>query len=148
MAFDAQALDEEGWVKLPVGAFSRAIGPSWALERDGKVMVGVLFDDLTANENIGIVHGGAMLTFADIAMGYITSHSIGKDHCATVQMQYQFAGAVQCGEFCTCEAELVRKTSQLVFVRGLMKVGERIVGSVDAVFKVLHQDQVTGLKSG
>jgi len=148
MAFDAGALEADGWIKLPIGPFSRVIGQSWALERDGKVLIGVLFDDLTANENIGIVHGGAMLTFADISMGYITSRSIGKDLCATVQLQYQFAAAVQCGQFCICEAELVRKTSQLVFVRGLMKVEGRIVGSADAVFKILHQAQVAGLKAG
>ncbi|MDG2003555.1 MAG: PaaI family thioesterase [Novosphingobium sp.] len=148
MEFDIEALEAEGWEKLPIGPFSRTIGQSWSLERDGKVLVGVLFDAITANENIGIVHGGAMLTFADISMGYITAESIGKDHCATVQLQYQFAGAVQVGEFCICEAELVRKTKQLVFARGLMKVGDRIVGSADAVFKVLHQEQVTSLKAG
>jgi acyl-coenzyme A thioesterase PaaI-like protein len=148
MGFDVEALEASGWERLPIGPFSRAIGQSWALERDGEVLVGVLFDDMTANENIGIVHGGAMLTFADISMGYITSTSIGVDHCATVQLQYQFAGAVQVGEFCICRPELVRKTRQLVFVRGLMTVEDRIVGSVDAVFKVLHQDQVAGLKAG
>ena len=148
MAFDMEALEAEGWIKLPIGPFSRSIGQSWALERNGEVRVGVLFEDITANENIGIVHGGAMMTFADIAMGYITSYSIGKEHCATVQLQYQFAGAVQVGEFCICEAELVRKTSQLAFVRGLMKVEERTVGSVDAVFKVLHEAQAAGLKAG
>jgi len=146
MAFDAEALEAEGWEKLPIGPFSRAIGQSWAIHRGDEVLVGVLFDEITANENIGIVHGGAMMTFADIAMGYISSYSLGKDHCATVQLQYQFAGAVQVGEFCICETELVRKTRQLVFSRGLMKVGGKIVGSVDAVFKVLHAAQVTGLK--
>jgi len=148
MAFDVEALEAEGWTKLPIGPFSRAIGQSWALHRDGRVLVGVLFDDITANENIGIVHGGAMMTFADIAMGYIASHSIGKDHCATAQLQYQFAGAVQVGQFCICEAELVRKTRQLVFVRGLMTVEGRNVGSVDAVFKVLEAAQIGRLKAG
>lgn len=148
MAFDIAALEAEGWEKLPIGPFSRAIGQSWAIHRGDRVLAGVLFDPMTANENIGIVHGGAMLTFADIAMGYITAHSLGRDHCATVQMNYQFVGAVQVGEFCVCEAELVRKTRQLVFARGLMKVGERIVGSADAVFKVLGAAQVAGLKAG
>ena len=148
MAFDAEALEAEGWEKLPIGPFSRAIGQSWAIHRDGAILVGVLFDDMTANENIGIVHGGAMLTFADIALGYVTGHAIGRDHCVTVQMNYQFAGAVQVGQFCVCEAELVRKTKQLVFSRGIMKVGERIVGAADGVFKVLHVNQVTGLKAG
>jgi acyl-coenzyme A thioesterase PaaI-like protein len=147
MAFDEESLEAEGWMKLPIGPFSRTIGQSWTLERDGKMLVGVLFDELTTNENIGIVHGGAMLTFADIAMGYITARSIDNDLCATVQLQYQFAGAVQVGEFCVCEAELVRKTRQLVFSRGLMKVEGRTVGAADAVFKVLEAAQAAGLKA-
>lgn len=148
MAFDAEALEAEGWEKLPIGPFSRTIGQSWAIHRDGRIYVGVLFDDFVANENFGIVHGGAMLTFADIALGYVTGHSIGRDSCVTVQMSYQFAGAVQLGQFCVCEGELVRKTSSLVFSRGIMKVGERIVGAADGVFKVVHPEQVKGLKAG
>jgi len=148
MAFDVEALEAEGWVKLPIGPFSRTVGQSWGRTIDGRTQVGVLFDAITANENFGIVHGGAMLTFADIAMGYMTSEAIGMDQCATVQLNYQFASAVQVGQFCICEAELVRKTSQLVFSRGMMKVGERIVGSVDAVFKVIHLEQAARLKAG
>jgi acyl-coenzyme A thioesterase PaaI-like protein len=135
MVFNGESLEADGWMKLPIGPVSRAIGQSWTLERDGKVLV-------------GIVHGGAMLTFADIAMGYITARSIDKDLCATVQLQYQFAGAVQVGQFCNCEAELVRKTRQLVFSRGLMKVEGRTVGAADAVFKILEAAQVAGLKAG
>lgn len=148
MAFNVAALEAEGWEKLPVGPFSRSIGQSWAIHRGGAIEVGVLFDDLVANENFGIVHGGAMLTFADIALGYVTGSSIGGDSCVTVQMNYQFAGAVQIGQFCICEGELVRKTKQLVFARGIMKVEDRIVGSADGVFKIVHAGQVTGLKAG
>jgi uncharacterized protein (TIGR00369 family) len=148
MAFDVESLEAEGWVKLPIGPFSRAIGQSWARERNGKVEVGVLFDEFTANENIGVVHGGAMMTFADIAMGYVSATAIGKDHCVTAQMQYQFAGVARVGDFAICEAEVVRKTSQLVFSRGLIKVEGRNVGAVDAVFKVLHHEQVGRLKAG
>ncbi len=148
MAFDVEALEAEGWEKLPIGPFSRSIGQSWANHREGRLLVGVLFDDLVANENFGIVHGGAMLTFADIALGYVTGHSIGNESCVTVQMNYQFAGAVQTGQFCICEGELVRKTSQLVFARGIMKVGERIVGSADGVFKVVNSELAAGLKAG
>jgi acyl-coenzyme A thioesterase PaaI-like protein len=118
------------------------------IHRNGAIQVGVLFDDVVANENFGIVHGGAMLTFADIALGYVTGSSIGGDSCVTVQMNYQFAGAVQIGQFCTCEGELVRKTRQLVFARGIMKVEARIVGAADGVFKIVQREQVTGLKAG
>lgn len=148
MAIDEQALAAEGWVAVPVGPFSRSIGQTWAREHDGHTEVAVLIDDHTANENMGIVHGGAMLTFADIALGYTTAAALGNAQCATAQLQYQFAGAAHIGDFVVCEAEVVRKTSQLVFVRGLMKVEGRTIGAADAVFKVLDLAKMGKIKAG
>jgi hypothetical protein len=41
------------------------------------------------------------------------------------------------GQLITCEPEVVRKTSSLVFVRGLIKADGEVVGSVDGIFKAL-----------
>lgn len=148
MTVTEESLRAEGWAHLPTAAFSGAIGPSFARDHQGVTQVGVLAGEMTANENIGIVHGGAILTFADIAMGYAVAHALGNAHCATAQLQYQFAGAARLGEFIVCEPEIVRKTSQLVFVRGLMRVGERTIGSADAIFKVLDEAKLGKLKAG
>lgn len=148
METDVQALEAEGWAAVPVGPFSRSIGQIWSREHVGRTQVAVLIDAFTANENMGIAHGGAMLTFADIALGYASGQATGNAHFATAQLQYQFAGAVQVGEFVICDVELVRQTSQLIFVRGLMTVEGRTIGAADAVFKVLDQAKMAKLKAG
>jgi hypothetical protein len=43
---------------------------------------------------------------------------------------------------------VVRKTSQLVFVRGLIEAGGRTVASADGVFKLLEPEKVDRLKAG
>ena len=148
MAITEASLLAEGWSRIPTGAFSSSIGPSFARDDEGKIRVGVLVGPDTANENIGIVHGGAILTFADIAMGYAVAQALGNAHCATAQLQYQFAGAARLGEFIICEPEIVRKTSQLVFARGLMRIDQRTIGAADAIFKVLDQVKLGRLKAG
>lgn len=148
MEFDEQALIAEGWDKLPVGPFSRCIGQTYGWTRDGEIKVGVLIDPFTANENFGIAHGGAMMTFADISLGYATGQVVGGSQFVTAQLQYQFAGAARVGDFVVCIAEIVRKTSQLVFVRGLMTSGERTIGAADAVFKLVDVERAGRLKAG
>ena len=41
------------------------------------------------------------------------------------------------GEFITCTPELVRRSRQLIFMRGLLCAGERTLASADGIWKVL-----------
>jgi acyl-coenzyme A thioesterase PaaI-like protein len=48
-----------------------------------------------------------------------------------------FVGAVKPGEFLECDAEVVRITRSLVFIRGIVRVGDRQVLAADGVWKIL-----------
>lgn len=133
---DYASLEADGWKRLPTRVFSAAIGPTWVKGEPGNRMVGLLSDERNANDHMANVHGGALMTFADIALGVAVVDVIGEPNCATTQLQYQFAGAVSIGSLIICEPEVIRRTSQLVFVRGLIKVDDKVVGSTDAIFKV------------
>lgn len=134
---DETVLEADGWVRLPTAHFSAAIGSTWMKGDVGARTVGLLAGEVTRNDHMGTVHGGALMTFADIALGVVTVDAIGAPSCATAQLQYHFAAAAPTGSFITCEPELVRKTSQMVFARGLVKADGKVVGSADAIFKVL-----------
>ena len=41
------------------------------------------------------------------------------------------------GEFAEIEVEIVRATRSLVFLRGVMRVGDRVVATADGVWKIL-----------
>ena len=73
---------------------------------------------------------------------------IGSANCATVQLQFQFASAARADSFITCHPEVVRKTSQLVFMRGLIEADSRAVGAADAIFKILEPEKMEKLRSG
>ena len=142
-------LKAEGWRKLPAVRYTAAIGPSWVKLLDGRPIVGLEALEHLGNDNLGIVHGGAIMTFADMALGCGVAHALGgKAIFVTAQMNVYFTAAAKVGEFITCQAEVVRKTSSLVFVRGLIEAGGRTVASADGMFKLLDDGKMAGMKAG
>ena len=126
-----------GWLRLPTVSFSASIGPTWVKGEAGRRTIALVANAGIVNDYGLIVHGGAMMTFADMALGMGASDALDGGHLVTVQLQYQFAGGVKLGQLITGEPELVRRTSSLVFVRGLFKADGEIVGSAEGVFKAL-----------
>lgn len=146
---DAATLQADGWRRLPVVRYTAAIGVSWSKLLDGRPIVGLPAEEHLANDNLGIVHGGAIMTFADIALGCGTAHATGgQAHFVTAQMQVYFTAAAQVGDFITCHPEVVRKTSSLIFIRGLIEASGRTVASVDGMFKLLDAAKFAGMKAG
>lgn len=145
---DSATLAAEGWQRLPTKEFSALIGESWMKGPPGARTICLVADSRAQNDHMGILHGGALMTFVDIAFGCAVADALGGAHCVTAQLQYHFVAATQPGELITCEPEVVRRTSQMVFVRGLVKSGDRTVGSGDAIFKVLEPDKFKAVKAG
>lgn len=140
--------ESSGWTRLATDEYSGSLGTLWISGEPGSRRVGLQGNPGHANGNLGVVHGGVMLGFADVALGCAVADALGGTFCATAQLQYQFAGAARIADFIVCEPELVRKTSQMVFVRGLMMVEDRVVGSADAIFKVLDPEKMKRIKQG
>lgn len=130
-------LKAAGWHRLPTKQFSTAIGATWIRGEQGAREVAVFTTAAIANDHMGMVHGGALMTFADMALGIAAAEAIGGAYMATAQLQFHFTSAAPIGALLTCKPELVRQTSQLLFVRGLFEADGRTVGMADAMFKVL-----------
>lgn len=128
----------QGWSALPTRAFSAAIGTLWARGEPGAREVCLPCSDAVANDHMGMVHGGALMTFADIALGVAVVDAIGGPNCSTAQLQYHFAAGVKVGSLLLCTPEVVRRTRRMVFTRGLFRVGEETVGSADAIYNVFE----------
>lgn len=130
-------LEADGWERLATSAFSAAIGPTWRKGPPGGRTVALLAHAGIVNDYGTVVHGGALMTFADIALGVGAADAITGQSYVTVQLQYQFAGGVPIDSLITCAPELVRKTSQLAFLRGLIQADGETVGSAEGIFKAL-----------
>lgn len=130
------AIDKEAWHPLRMGDVTEFIGP-YVRRRTAKGYVyGFQTDDRHANIN-GIIHGGMLVTFADQALGSTVYESLGKRRGVTAQLNCMFVGAVKPGEFLECDAEVIRITRSLVFIRGIVRVGDRQVLAADGVWKIL-----------
>ena len=135
---DAATLKADGWRWIDAHGFSSVVGSIWLTGSGEDLLVGMLSEHRHANENMGTVHGGVLMTFADIAFGCAVAEAIGGVHCATVQLQVQFVAGPTVGDFITCRPEVVRRTKVLVFLRGLITAEERVVASADAMFRVFE----------
>ena len=135
MAMDHGAAPE-GWVLYPTKAFGSHVGPFYMPPGGGTAQCGFVADGRHGNKR-GVVHGGMLATAFDVALGNAAWEAGGGRPCATVQLNVQFLGAVQLGEFAVVEAEVVRTTRSLVFLRGVMRVGAKGVAMADGVWKIL-----------
>ena len=98
---------------------------------------GFLADHRHGNKR-GVVHGGMLATAFDVALGNAGWHAAAQRPCATVNLNVQFIGALKLGEFAFIHAEIVKATRSMVFLRGTMKVGDRIIATADGVWKILE----------
>jgi uncharacterized protein (TIGR00369 family) len=135
---DPVQLKSAGWTTIEVGGFSGQVGLLWVHGTGADSKVGFFAEARHTNNHIGTVHGGALMTFADIALGYAVVQALGASNCATAQLQTHFVAAAKSGDFISCKPEVIRRSSQLVFMRGLIAVGEKTIASVDGIWKVLE----------
>ncbi len=124
------------WEVQKTQAFGTYVGPIYRpVDGDG-LTFGFFADERHANKR-GVTHGGMLATAFDIALGNASWAAAKQQPSATVQLTIQYVGALQLGEFAIITAEVVRATRSLVFVRGVMTVGDRIIATADGVWKIL-----------
>ncbi len=126
----------EGWVLRPTKAFATHVGPFYVPPDSDDTTCGFRADERHGNKR-GVVHGGMLATAFDVALGNASWNAAGQQPCATVQLNVHFIGALQLGEFAQMRAEVMKTTRSLVFLRGTMHVGDRLVATADGVWKIL-----------
>jgi uncharacterized protein (TIGR00369 family) len=130
----------QGWM-MRSGTISTLVGPFWERRVDGDIQIGIVCDARHDNGR-GNMHGGLLMTLADMGMG-AAIRSAGDDfQCATVQLDVAFLQTVSIGDFVTTECRIQHKTNRMVFVSGALKTGEKTVASAQGVFKLLAKTGV------
>ena len=143
---DPAQLEAEGWACLSGTHFNAAAGPYWVRTDAGVRQVGLLGQAQHGNGHVGTIHGAVLMALADIALGMGVVDTRGTRDCVTLQLQLQFAAAAPIGSFLVCRPELVRSTSQIVFMRGLIRTGERTVASADGIWKLLSAEKLAAIR--
>ena len=127
----------EGWRVMRDSAMPAAIGDPWSKRIDGKWYYGMLTNETLTNPE-GAVHGGILITFADHCLGMFAWEAAQRSQCVTIQLNTHFLAAVMPGDFVALDGEVTRATRGLVFVRGVLRVGERQVVAVDGIWRILR----------
>ncbi|MEZ0168007.1 PaaI family thioesterase [Microvirga sp. TS319] len=125
-----------GWEALSDDGYIGLVGPIWQ-KPDGNGMRFAFLADSKHRNRLGIVHGGMIMTFADRVLG-MTAHSAigGKPH-ATIQLDVHFVAAIQIGQLVEARADVVRRTRDLIFMKGDLVVDGRIVATANGIWKIL-----------
>ena len=110
----------EGWtMQSHANTFSGRAGPFYFRKEGGKAGVGFFAESHHANMG-GVIHGGALLTLADVALWDICRREIGVFKGVTVTMNAEFVGAGPVGGFIEASGEMVKSGRKLMFARGLI----------------------------
>lgn len=136
-----ESLKAEGWESVELPGFSGVAGPFWMRVVDGRRSLGLIIEDRHCNSHLGTVHGGLVMTFADMGLGVAVGDELGHNRVATISLQTQFISVARVGELISCKAEIIRASKQIVFVRGFILADERIVASAEGMWKVMELRQ-------
>ena len=134
MSFDPAT---QGWRLMRGGAMPAGIGFPWAKRSDNHWRYGLLTTAEHANPQ-GALHGGILMTFADHGLSMLAWEAAHRAPCTTIQLNTHFLAAVEPGDFVELRGEVTRVTKGLVFVRGILAVGDRDVAAVDGIWRVLR----------
>jgi uncharacterized protein (TIGR00369 family) len=111
---------------MPDGEFAALIGPIYMLQTDA----GARFAFRAAPKHTNaraVVHGGMLMSFMDQVLGLSVQRAVGNVDVATVSLNCDFVASVRPGDLVEGEAVVTRVTKQLVFVRGTLCCGSKVI---------------------
>jgi uncharacterized protein (TIGR00369 family) len=133
--------DNPGWLRWDVldpGRYNHAfIGPMLLrAESDTSCRVRIPIEERHTNAG-GVIHGGTILGFADVSIFAAMYVLTGTDPIGsvTLDLSTQFIGAGSARKPLDSVVELLRETTRMGFVRGMMVQGDRTVAAFAATIR-------------
>ena len=126
-----------GWRVMRGGDMPGGIGQMWSRRHDDTWRYGMQTVESHANPG-GVVHGGILMTFADHGLSTLAWEAAHRATCTTIQLNTHFLDAVRLGSFVHLRGEVTRRTRGMVFLRGLLAVGDHDVAAVDGIWRILR----------
>ncbi len=124
-----------GWSRFRGETFEDAAGPFfWRREADGSVRCAFRAERKHMNGG-GRLHGGCLMTFADMALFAIARDQLEGMRGVTVSLDNQFLDAGWEGELIEATGEVTRAGGSLIFARGTVTVGDRLLLTFSGVIK-------------
>lgn len=138
-------MNESAAQQLPAGAenisargFNLHAGPFYrfALDADGLGgRYGFIVVPKHLNEG-GSIHGGVLMTFADVAMSRTARGAVGGDSCNTVSLTADFVGPGKLGDLVEAAVRVTRRTRTLIFQTANIAIGDRVIMVATGLWKI------------
>jgi len=122
-----------------IDPFEIHLGPVYESGENGARRFVLPIDERHVNMR-GVIHGGMLMTFADLALGQAVWDATDRVPSVTINMQTQFLKPARVGDMIEVLPELIRKTRSLIFMRGDFKVNGKTIFSASSIWKLLGQD--------
>jgi uncharacterized protein (TIGR00369 family) len=123
-----------GWRTWSRDNFETNNGPFWhRMEDDGRIHCAFRVENKHLNGS-GNVHGGAFMSFADYCLFATAAPSLGGP-AVTVSFACEFLDAAHEGELIEGFTEITRAGRSMIFLRGLLKSGERSLFTFSGTIK-------------
>jgi uncharacterized protein (TIGR00369 family) len=116
-------LHDAGWQQRALRGFAQRMGPLWTRREGEGWAYGILATQDHLNPG-GFVHGGVLCSLFDHTVSAVAWEALGRRACVTVQLNTQFLTAAREGQFLEARGRVVRTTTTLVFVEGVLSCGD------------------------
>jgi len=120
-----------------VDPFEIFVGPVFERRENGARRFAFVIDERHVNMR-GVLHGGMLMTFADLALGAAVWDATDNAPCVTLNMQTQFLKSARAGDVVEVLPQMVRRTRSLVFMRGDFTVAGDVVMTANSIWKLLN----------
>lgn len=118
--------------------FMESMGPLYAREeRDGGITIGLRVHEKHLNHQEA-VHGGAVASLVDNAMGYHAAQALGLP-VATVHLAVDYLARVSEGDWLEVRSHLDRRGKRLLFMACTGIVGRELAFRASAVFSSIRR---------
>jgi len=115
--------------------FEEQTGPFYfRQEPDGRYRCGFVSETKHLNKS-GNVHGGALMSFADFSLFVFALPALRDDSGVTVSLHADFTTSAGSGEFIESTGEIVHESGSMIFVRGKIFSGSRVLTAISGVLK-------------
>jgi len=123
--------------------FEIHIGPVFEKGARGSRSFAIRIDERHVNRG-GVLHGGMLATFADLALGAAVFDATDGAPSVTLAMQMQFLKSARAGDIVEVQPLLLRRTRAFLFMRGDFTVEDEAIFTAMSTWKLLDQGHIDG----
>ena len=119
----------------PRDPFEIGTGPFYVPEDEAGGFHVLLRAEAAHINGSGVVHGGLLMTMADVTLCAAAVLGAPDERAITVSLTADFISAGRLGDLLEATAEIVRRTGSLVFARGQIEANGQVLLTCSAVIK-------------